>query len=127
VTTRSTPTQRWVLALTATAALMVALDQLVVATALNSIRDDLHASIATLDWTVNAYSLSFAVLLITGAALGDRYGRRRLFVAGLVLFCAASIACALAPTTGLLITARAVQGAGSALIMPLAVALLTTA
>jgi EmrB/QacA subfamily drug resistance transporter len=125
VTTKSM--QRWVLALTATAALMVALDQLVVATALNSIRDDLHASLATLDWTVNSYSLSFAVLLITGAALGDRYGRRRLFVAGLALFSAASAACALAPNTATLIVARTVQGAGSALVMPLAVALLTAA
>lgn len=124
---RSTPTQRWVLVLTATAALMVALDQLVVATALNEIRDDLHASLATLDWTVNAYSLSFAVLLITGAALGDRFGRRRLFVAGLALFSLSSAACALAPNVALLITARAVQGAGSALVMPLAIALLTAA
>jgi EmrB/QacA subfamily drug resistance transporter len=128
VTTASyTTTQRWVLALTATAALMVALDQLVVATALNNIRDDLHASLATLDWTVNAYSLSFAVLLITGAALGDRFGRRRLFVAGLGLFSLSSAACALAPNVTMLITARAIQGAGSALVMPLAVALLTAA
>jgi EmrB/QacA subfamily drug resistance transporter len=127
VTTKSTSTQRWVLALTATAALMVALDQLVVATALNAIRDDLHASIETLDWTVNSYSLSFAVLLITGAALGDRFGRRRLFVVGLALFCLASAACALAPNTALLITARTVQGVGSALVMPLAVSLLTAA
>lgn len=119
--------QRWVLALTSAAALMVALDQLVVATALSTIRDDLHASIATLEWTVNAYSLSFAVLLITGAALGDRLGRRRMFAVGLVVFTLASVACALAPNTGLLIGARAVQGAGSALVMPLAVALLTNA
>jgi EmrB/QacA subfamily drug resistance transporter len=123
----TTRMQRWVLALTATAALMVALDQLVVATALNAIRDDLHASIATLDWTVNSYSLSFAVLLITGAALGDRYGRRKLFVIGIALFCAASAACALAPNTATLIAARTVQGAGSALVMPLSVALLTAA
>jgi EmrB/QacA subfamily drug resistance transporter len=123
----TTTAQRWVLALTATAALMVALDQLVVATALNAIRDDLHASIATLDWTVNSFSLSFAVLLITGAALGDRFGRRKLFVIGLALFCAASAACALAPNTATLIVARTLQGAGSALVMPLAVALLTAA
>jgi EmrB/QacA subfamily drug resistance transporter len=122
-----TRTQRWVLALTSAAALMVALDQLVVATALSTIRDDLHASVATLEWTVNAFSLSFAVLLITGAALGDRFGRRRMFVVGLIIFTLSSVACALAPTTGLLIAARAVQGAGSALVMPLAVALLTTA
>jgi EmrB/QacA subfamily drug resistance transporter len=119
--------QRWVLALASVAALMVALDQLVVATALNTIRDDLNASIATLEWTVNAYSLSFAVLLITGAALGDRFGRRRLLVVGLLVFTLASAACALAPDSGLLIAARAIQGAGSALVMPLAVALLTSA
>jgi EmrB/QacA subfamily drug resistance transporter len=116
-----------VLALASVAALMVALDQLVVATALSTIRANLHASIATLEWTVNAYSLSFAVLLITGAALGDRFGRRRLLVVGLLIFTLASAACALAPDSGLLIAARAVQGAGSALVMPLAVALLTNA
>jgi EmrB/QacA subfamily drug resistance transporter len=122
-----TRTQKWVLALASVAALMVALDQLVVATALNTIRTDLHASIATLEWTVNAYSLSFAVLLLSGAALGDRFGRRRLLVAGLLVFTLASAACALAPDVGLLIAARAVQGAGSALVMPLAVSLLTSA
>jgi EmrB/QacA subfamily drug resistance transporter len=89
--------------------------------------DDLHASIGTLEWTVNAYSLSFAVLLITGATLGDRLGRRRMFALGLLIFTLASVACALAPSTGLLITARTVQGAGSALVMPLAVSLLTSA
>lgn len=120
-------TQTWVLAITSAAALMVALDQLVVSTALNAIRNDLHASIATLEWTANAYSLSFAVLLVTGAALGDRFGRRRMFVVGLSVFSLASVACALAPGIGTLITARAVQGAGSALVMPLAVALLTGA
>jgi EmrB/QacA subfamily drug resistance transporter len=122
-----TRTQKWVLAITSTAALMVALDQLVVSTALNAIRNDLHASIATLEWTANAYSLSFAVLLITGAALGDRFGRRRMFVVGLSVFSLASAACALAPGTGALIAARSVQGAGAALVMPLAVALLTSA
>ena len=85
-----TSSQRWVLALTSAASLMVALDQLVVATALSTIRDDLHASIATLEWTVNAYSLSFAVLLITGAALGDRLGRRRMFAVGLLVFTASA-------------------------------------
>jgi EmrB/QacA subfamily drug resistance transporter len=122
-----TRTQKWVLAITSTAALMVALDQLVVSTALNAIRNSLHASLATLEWTANAYSLSFAVLLITGAALGDRFGRRRMFAVGLTVFALASAACALAPDTGTLIAARAVQGAGSALVMPLAVALLTSA
>jgi EmrB/QacA subfamily drug resistance transporter len=119
--------QRWVLALASAASLMVALDQLVVATALSTIRRDLHASIETLEWTVNAYTLTFAVLLMTGAALGDRLGRRRMFVTGLALFTAASAACALAPGVGWLIVARAVQGMGSALVMPLAMALLSAA
>ena len=123
----TTSTQRWTLGLTAAAAFMVALDQLVVATALDRIRLDLHASISTLDWTINAFSLSFAVLLITGAALGDRFGRRRLFAVGTAIFTVASAACALAPNAGTLIAARAVQGSGAALVTPLAVALLTAA
>jgi EmrB/QacA subfamily drug resistance transporter len=118
---------RWVLALTSVASLMVALDALVVTTALPTIRTHLHASIAQLEWTVNAYALSFAVLLMTGAALGDRFGRRKLFVAGLGLFSAASAACALAPSIGWLILARAIQGSGAALVMPLAMALLGSA
>jgi EmrB/QacA subfamily drug resistance transporter len=117
----------WVLALTSVASFMAALDALVVATALTRIRLDLGASIEALEWTVNAYNLSFAVLLMTGAALGDRFGRRRMFVAGLGLFTAASAACALAPNIGWLIAARAVQGAGAALVMPLAMALLSVA
>ena len=115
------------LILTSAASLMVALDQLVVATALSTIRRDLHASLATLEWTVNAYSLSFAVLLITGVALADRLGRRRVLIAGLALFAVASVACALAPSAGWLIAARTLQGAGSALVMPTAMALLTNA
>jgi EmrB/QacA subfamily drug resistance transporter len=106
---------------------MVVLDALVVSTALTSIQADLGASIEQLEWTVNAYVLSFAVLLMTGAALGDRYGRRRVFAIGLALFGAASVACALAPDVGWLIAARAVQGAGAALLMPLALALLSAA
>ncbi|HEX3500735.1 MAG TPA: DHA2 family efflux MFS transporter permease subunit [Stellaceae bacterium] len=117
----------WVLALTALASSMVALDALVVATALSAIRLDLGASIEALEWTVNAYTLSFAVLLLTGAALGDRYGRRRLFVIGIGLFVTASAGCALAGSVGWLIAARAVQGAGAALVMPLAMALLSAA
>src|SRR4051794_3293263 len=119
--------QRWVLVLTSLASLMVALDTLVVTTALSTIRSDLGASIESLEWTVNAYSLSFAVLMMTAAALGDRYGRRRLFASGLGLFVAASAACALSPDVGTLIAARAVQGAGAALVMPLSLALLSTA
>ncbi len=122
-----TTKQRWVLILCSVASLMVALDVTVVATALSTIRRDLGASINELEWTVNAYTLSFAVLLITGSALGDRLGRRRLFAAGLALFSAASAACALSPNIGLLIAARAVQGAGAALIAPLSLALLGTA
>lgn len=119
--------QAWVLALASAASFMVALDALVVTTALNTIRLDLGASIEGLEWTVNAYNLSFAVLLMVGAALGDRFGRRRLFAAGLGLFVAASAACALASNVGLLSAARAVQGAGAALVMPLAMALLSAA
>jgi EmrB/QacA subfamily drug resistance transporter len=118
---------RWVVILTAIGSLMAALDTLVVSTALSTIRIDLHATVEQLEWTVNAYNLSFAVLLITGAALGDRFGRRKLYAAGLGLFAAASAASALAPDVGWLIAARAVQGAGSALIMPLGLALLSAA
>src|SRR4029453_2257173 len=105
-------TQRWVLALSSLASFIVVLDMLVVATALTAIQRDLGASLADLEWTVNAYTLSFAVLLMSGAALGDRYGGRRVFAAGLVLFAVASAACALADSTGALIAARTVQGAG---------------
>src|SRR4051794_33850305 len=117
----------WVLALTSAAALMVALDALVVTTALSSIRADLGASLEQLEWTVNAYTLSLAVLLLTGAALGERFGRRRAFVAGIALFTAGSAACGLAPRAGWLIPARVAPGAGGALVMPLALALLSAA
>ncbi|HZD37557.1 MAG TPA: DHA2 family efflux MFS transporter permease subunit [Actinomycetes bacterium] len=123
----STPAQRWVLALTALAALMVMLDLMVVTTALTTIRQHLGASIEELEWTINAYTLSLAVLLMTAAALGDRFGRRRLFIIGIGLFTAASAVCALAPGVGWLIAARAVQGAGSAMVMPHALALLSAA
>jgi MFS family permease len=119
--------QRWVLVLASIASLMVALDVTVVSTALSSIRLHLGASIDQLEWTVNAYGLSFAVLLMTGAALGDRFGRRRLFAGGLALFVAASAACALAGSVGALIAARAVQGAGAAVIAPTSLALLSAA
>jgi EmrB/QacA subfamily drug resistance transporter len=117
----------WVLALTAAAGLIVALDQLVVATALQSIARHLDASMASLEWTVSAFSLSFAALMIPAAELGDRIGRKRTYLTGLVIFALASAACALAPDIGLLITARVVQGAGAALITPAALALLTVA
>ena len=125
--TTSRRTQTWVQGLAATASFMVVLDLLVVATALSTIRRDLHASLEQLEWTVNAYTLSFAVLLMTASALGDRFGRRKVFAAGLALFAAASAACALSPSAGALIAARAVQGAGAATIMPLALAVLNTA
>jgi EmrB/QacA subfamily drug resistance transporter len=119
--------QRWVLVLTSLASLMVALDALVVSTALGTIHRELRASIDELEWTVNAYGLCFAVLLIPAAALGDRWGRRRLFAAGLAAFALGSAACALAPTAGLLIAARAVQGSAAALVAPLSLSLLSSA
>ena len=122
-----TRTTRWVVLLTAIGSFMAAVDTLVVSTALSRIRLDLDASVGQLEWTVNAYNLSFAVLLITAAALGDRYGRRRLYAAGLGLFTVASAAAALAPSVGVLIAARAVQGAGAAVILPLGLALLSAA
>jgi EmrB/QacA subfamily drug resistance transporter len=120
-------TRRWVLALTSVASFMVALDSLVVTTALTAIRLALHTSAAELQWTVNAYLLTFAVFLMTAAALGDRFGRRRMFTAGIGLFTLASAACAAAQAASWLIAARAVQGAGAAMVMPLAMTLLTAA
>jgi EmrB/QacA subfamily drug resistance transporter len=117
----------WVIVLTSIGSLMGALDTLVVSTALPTIRLDLGASISELEWTVNAYNLSFAVTLITAAALGDRFGRRRLYALGLVGFALASALCALAPNVGWLIAARAVQGVGAAFMMSLGLALLTAA
>jgi len=119
--------QRWVLALTSTASLMISLDALVVTTALHAIAVDLHASIADLEWTVNAYTLSFAVLLMAGAALGERYGRRRILIGGLALFGIASAGCALAPGLGWLIATRTIQGAGAAAVAPAALSVLSTA
>ncbi|GAB3418106.1 efflux MFS transporter permease [Flindersiella endophytica] len=122
-----TTKQRWVLVLTSVATFMAALDALVVVTAMSTIHRDLSASLGSLQWIVNAYNLSFAVLLLTGAALGDRLGRRRVFASGLVLFALASAACAVSPTAGTLIAARTVQGVGAALVMPLAMTQLTAA
>jgi EmrB/QacA subfamily drug resistance transporter len=116
-----------VVLLSGIASMMAALDTVVVATALSTVRLHLHASVGELEWTVNAYNLSFAVLLMTAAALGDRFGRRRMFAVGLGLFSIASAACALSTDVGFLIGARAVQGAGAAFILPLALALLTAA
>jgi EmrB/QacA subfamily drug resistance transporter len=122
-----TSKQVWTLVLASVGAFMVALDALVVATALTTIHLRLGASIEELEWTVNAYTLTFAVLLMPGAELGDRFGRRRMFVAGLALFILASAACALSPGIGWLIAARAIQGCGGALVMPLALTLLSAA
>jgi EmrB/QacA subfamily drug resistance transporter len=117
----------WTFAITSAALFMASLDNLVVTTALPSIRAHLHASLAGLQWTVNAYTLTFAVLLLTGATLGERYGRRRMFVAGLGLFTLGSAAAALAPSIGLLIAARAAQGVGAAVLVPLTLTLLSAA
>src|SRR5947207_9115946 len=117
----------WTFAITSVALFMTTLDNLVVTTALPVIRRDLHAGLSGLEWTVNAYTLTFAVLLITGAALGDRFGRRRLFVIGLGIFTLASAAAALAPSIGALDAARAVQGLGGAIVMPLTLTILSSA
>jgi EmrB/QacA subfamily drug resistance transporter len=117
----------WTLAITSVALFMVVLDNLVVSTALPVIRVDLGATIEELEWTVNAYTLTFAVFLLTGAALGDRFGRRRMFALGLGLFTAASAAAALAPSMESLIAARAIQGIGGAIVMPLTLTILSDA
>ncbi|HEY5837061.1 DHA2 family efflux MFS transporter permease subunit [Streptomyces sp.] len=106
---------------------MVALDNLVVSTALRTLAGDLHADTQQLQWFVNAYVLSFACLLLTGAALGDRFGRRRVFVLGIVLFTLASVGCGLSDTSNQLITARVIQGFGAAAVMPLSLTLLSQA
>jgi EmrB/QacA subfamily drug resistance transporter len=117
----------WTFAITSAALFMVTLDNLVVTTALPVIREDLHAGISGLEWTVNAYTLTFAVLLLTGAALGDRFGRRLVFSIGIGIFTAASAAAALAPTIGALDAARALQGVGGALVLPLSLTILSAA
>src|SRR5256885_9554924 len=115
----------WTFAVTSLALVMVTLDNLVVTTALPVVRKDLHAGIEGLEWTVNAYTLTFAVLLLTGAALGDRFGRRRLFAIGLGIFTVASAAAALAPSIDALVAARALQGVGGAIVTPLTLTLLS--
>ncbi len=123
--TRSTTI--WTFAITSVALFMTTLDNLVVTTALPVIRVQLHAGLSGLEWTVNAYTLTFAVLLITGAALGDRFGRRKMFVAGLTIFTLASAAAALAPSIEVLIAARALQGLGGAIVLPLTLTILSAA
>src|SRR5689334_10398187 len=117
----------WTLALTSVAFFMVALDSLVVVTALPAIHRDIGGSILTLEWTVNAFTLTYAAGIITAAALGDRFGRRLIFITGLAVFTLSSIACGLAPSAELLIAARAVQGLGAAMVMPVSLTILTTA
>ena len=121
------PRSGWTLAIVSIALFMTALDNLVVGVALPSIRLDLGGSIESLEWTVNAYTLTFAVLIITGAALGDRFGRKRIFVIGLAIFTVASALAALAPTIEGLIAARALQGLGAAIVLPLTLTLLSEA
>ncbi len=120
-------TALWTFIITALALFMTALDNLVVTTALPVIKADLGASLAQLEWTVNAYTLAFAVLLLTGAALGDRFGRKRVFLVGLTVFTGGSAAAALAPSGDLLVIARAIQGIGAAIVTPLTLTLLSAA
>jgi len=126
-----TPTTKsragWTLAVAGAALFMTALDQLVVGVALHSIRLDLGGSIEGLEWTVNAYTLAFAVLLITGAALGDRFGRKRMFIVGVGIFTAASALAALSPSADALVAARALQGVGAAIVTPLTLTLISEA
>src|ERR1700759_2054586 len=115
----------WTLGIVSLGLFMVVLDNLVVNVALPSIHRDLGASIQALEWPVNAYTLAYTVLLLTGAALGDRFGRKRMFIAGIALFTLASAGSALAPSVAALIAARAVQGAGAALVVPLSLTMLS--
>ena len=108
--------QWWTLVLVCTATFMLLLDITVVSVALPSIQRDLHASLPDLQWVIDAYTLVLAVLLLPAATLGDRLGRRRLFLAGLAVFTAGSLACALAPTALALELFRALQGAGGAVL-----------
>jgi EmrB/QacA subfamily drug resistance transporter len=117
----------WTFVITSLAAFMTSLDNLVVTMALPSIRAHLHAGLEGLEWTVNAYTLTFAVLLLPGAVIGDRFGRRRVFTIGLTIFTVASAGAAIAPNIGLLIAARAVQGVGAALVLPLSMTILSAA
>jgi EmrB/QacA subfamily drug resistance transporter len=117
----------WTFVITSIALFMVTLDNLVVTTAIPVIRGDLNASLESLEWTVNAYTLTFAVLLLTGAALGDRFGRRRVFAIGIGVFTVGSIAAAIAPNVDALNLARALQGLGGAIVMPLTLTILSAA
>jgi EmrB/QacA subfamily drug resistance transporter len=115
----------WTLAAVAFGLFMIMLDNTIVNVALPSIERSLHMSISSLEWIVTAYALTFAALLITGGKLGDLYGRRKMFIAGLVVFTLSSLACGLAPSAGFLIGARAVQGVGAALMNPATLSIIT--
>ncbi len=117
----------WTFVISSMAVFMAALDNLVVTTALPVIRASFGASLSELEWIVNAYTLTFAVLLLTGAALGDRFGRKRLFVIGLAIFTGGSALAALSSTVGVLIAARAIQGLGGAILTPLSLTILSAA
>jgi EmrB/QacA subfamily drug resistance transporter len=117
----------WTFAITAVALFMFALDRLIVTTALPAIRQDLGTGLEGLEWTVNAYTLTSAVLLLSAAAIGDRFGRRRVFVAGLAVFTAGSAAAALAPSVDALVAARALQGLGGAVVIPLSLTIFSGA
>jgi EmrB/QacA subfamily drug resistance transporter len=121
------PHKTWTIVLASLGVFMTALDTLVVTTSLPALRVDLHSSLSNLEWTVNAYNLAFACFILTGAALGDRFGRRRMYVTGLALFTAASAAAASSPDVGLLVAARAVQGIGAAIVFPLTLTLISEA
>jgi EmrB/QacA subfamily drug resistance transporter len=121
------PHKTWTVILASLGVFMTALDTLVVTTSLPVLRVSLHGSLSSLEWTVNAYNLAFACLLLTGAALGDRFGRRRMFTVGIGVFTAASAAAALSPTVGVLVAARSVQGAGAAIVFPLTLTLISEA
>ncbi|MEV6175371.1 MFS transporter [Streptomyces sp. NPDC051954] len=124
---KAPPLRAWTVILAGLGALLCSLDVVVVATALPALRADFGASLSQLEWTINAYNLVFACLTLTGAALGDRFGRRRMYVAGLALFTLASAAAALAAGPGQLIIARVVQGAGAAVLLPLTLTLISEA
>ena len=125
--TRTRSNAAWTFIITSLALFMVALDNLVVTTALPVIKTDLGASLQDLQWIVNAYTLTFAVLLITGAALGDRFGRKRVFLIGMAIFIGGSALAALSTSTDSLILARAIQGVGGAIVTPLTLTILSAA
>ncbi|MEA2280976.1 MAG: hypothetical protein QOK21_1583 [Solirubrobacteraceae bacterium] len=127
MTVSSRPRAGWTLAIVSIALFMTALDNLVVGIALPSIRAELGGSLESLEWTVNSYTLAFAVFLLGGAALGDRFGRKRMFAGGLALFTLSSAFAALAPSIDALVAARAMQGLGAAIVLPLTLTLLNEA